>query len=98
MEEIVRMILRIVSAIGGDVIELNTPINTTISEIKREISRRKRIPEGIFVLAFRGTEIRNENLTLEQIGASDYDKLYLITRTEGGRLFSLLIAPVLSVV
>lgn len=60
------------------------PPNTSISEIKREISRRKRIPEGIFVLAFRGTEVRNENLTLEQIGASDYDKLYLITRTEGG--------------
>jgi hypothetical protein len=79
-----KMILRIVSAIGGDVIEINTPPNTSISEIKREISRRKRIPEGIFVLAFRGTEVRNENLTLEQIGASDYDKLYLITRTEGG--------------
>ena len=78
------MLLRVVSAIGGDVIELNTPPNTTISEIKREISRRKRIPEGIFVLAFRGTEIRNENLSLIDIGASDYDKLYLITRTEGG--------------
>jgi len=73
-----------VSAIGGDVIELNTPPTTTISEIKREISRRKRIPEGIFVLAFRGTEIRNENLSLLDIGASDYDKIYLITRTEGG--------------
>ncbi|MHA1652274.1 MAG: ubiquitin-like protein [Candidatus Helarchaeota archaeon] len=92
------MIVRIVSAIGGDVIELNTPANTTISEIKREISRRKRIPEGIFVLAFRGTEIRNENLTLEQIGASDYDKIYLITRTEGGHLFSLLLEPIISVV
>ncbi|HUY01111.1 MAG TPA: ubiquitin-like domain-containing protein [Candidatus Deferrimicrobium sp.] len=78
------MILKIVSAIGGDVIELNTPPTTTISEIKREISRRKRIPEGIFVLAFRGTEIRNENLSLLDIGASDYDKIYLITRTEGG--------------
>lgn len=78
------MILRIVSAIGGDVIEINTPPNTTISEIKREISRRKRIPEGIFVLAFRGTEVRNENLSITDIGASDYDKLYLITRTEGG--------------
>ncbi|MHA1265223.1 MAG: ubiquitin-like domain-containing protein [Candidatus Helarchaeota archaeon] len=78
------MLLRIVSAIGGEQIDINTPSNTTISEIKREISRRKRIPEGIFVLAFRGTEIRNENLTLEEIGASDYDKLYLITRTEGG--------------
>ena len=78
------MLLRVVSAIGGEVIEINTPPNTTISEIKREISRRKRIPEGIFVLAFRGTEIRNENLSIVDIGASDYDKLYLITRTEGG--------------
>jgi len=78
------MIVRIVSAIGGDMIEINAPPTTTIVEIKREISRRKRIPEGIFVLAFRGTEIRNENLSLAEIGVSDYDKIYLITRTEGG--------------
>ena len=78
------MIIRIVSAIGGDMIEINAPPNTTVAEIKREISRRKRIPEGIFVLAFRGTEIRNESLALAEIGVSDYDKIYLITRTEGG--------------
>lgn len=78
------MIVRIVSAIGGDMIEINAPPNTTVAEIKREISRRKRIPEGIFVLAFRGTEIRNEGLSLAEIGVSDYDKIYLITRTEGG--------------
>jgi hypothetical protein len=78
------MIVRIISAIGGDVIEINMPPTTTVMEIKREISRRKRIPEGIFVLAFRGTEIRNENLSIAEIGVSDYDKLYLITRTEGG--------------
>ncbi|MHA1276511.1 MAG: ubiquitin-like protein [Candidatus Helarchaeota archaeon] len=90
------MILRVVSAIGGEVVEVNTAPNTSISEIKREISQRKRIPEGIFVLAFRGTEIRNENLTLEQIGASDYDKLYLITRTEGGRWIQSFIYPNIS--
>jgi hypothetical protein len=78
------MIIRIVSAIGGDMIELQAPPNTTVTEMKREVSRRKRIPEGIFVLAFRGTEIRNEGLSLAEIGVSDYDKIYLITRTEGG--------------
>jgi Ubiquitin family len=78
------MIVRVISAIGGDLLELQAPPNTTVTEIKREVSRRKRIPEGIFVLAFRGTEIRNENLSLAEIGVSDYDKIYLITRTEGG--------------
>jgi len=78
------MNIRIVSAIGGDVIELSVSPNTKISELKRQISQRKRIPPSIFVLAFRGTEIRNENQTLEEIGIGDYDKLYLIARTEGG--------------
>jgi hypothetical protein len=78
------MNLRIVSAIGGDVIELSVPPTTRISDLKREISQRKRIPTSIFVLAFRGTEIRNENQSLSDVGVGDYDKLYLIARTEGG--------------
>ncbi|MHA1232677.1 MAG: ubiquitin-like domain-containing protein [Candidatus Helarchaeota archaeon] len=78
------MNIRIVSAIGGDVIELSVPPTTKISDLKREISQRKRIPTSIFVLAFRGTEIRNEAQTLEDVGVNDYDKLYLIARTEGG--------------
>ncbi|MHA1311969.1 MAG: ubiquitin-like domain-containing protein [Candidatus Helarchaeota archaeon] len=78
------MIIRIVSAIGGDVMEIQVPPNTRIVDLKREISQRKRIPTSIFVLAFRGTEIRNENQSLADVGINDYDKLYLIARTEGG--------------
>jgi len=78
------MNIRIVSAIGGDVIEMTVPPETRVSDLKREISQRKRIPTSIFVLAFRGTEIRNENQTLDEVGINDYDKLYLIARTEGG--------------
>ncbi|TFF89555.1 MAG: hypothetical protein EU549_00150 [Promethearchaeota archaeon] len=78
------MNIRIVSAIGGDVIEINVSPTTRVSELKRKISQRKRIPTSIFVLAFRGTEIRNENQSLSDVGVNDYDKLYLIARTEGG--------------
>ncbi len=78
------MLVKVVSAIGGDVTELNLNPDTSIQQIKNEISRRKRIPSNIFVLAFRGSEIRNENQTLKEIGAGELDKLYLITRTEGG--------------
>ena len=78
------MNIRVVSAIGGDVIEISIPQTTRISDLKREISQKKRIPTSIFVLAFRGTEIRNENQTLADVGINDYDKLYLIARTEGG--------------
>ncbi|MHA1301795.1 MAG: ubiquitin-like domain-containing protein [Candidatus Helarchaeota archaeon] len=78
------MLIKVVSAIGGDVTELNLNPETSIQQIKNEISRRKRIPSNIFVLAFRGSEIRNENQNLKDIGAGDMDKLYLITRTEGG--------------
>jgi len=78
------LLIKVVSAIGGDVTELNLNPETSIQQIKNEISRRKRIPSNIFVLAFRGSEIRNENQNLKDIGAGDMDKLYLITRTEGG--------------
>ena len=78
------MNIRVVSAIGGDIIELSLPATTKVADLKREIAQRKRIPTSIFVLAFRGTEIRNENQTLSDVGVNDYDKLYLIARTEGG--------------
>ncbi|MHA1377769.1 MAG: ubiquitin-like protein [Candidatus Helarchaeota archaeon] len=78
------MLVKVVSAIGGDVTELDLAPDTPIQQIKSEISRRKRIPSNIFVLAFRGSEIRNESQTLKDIGAGEMDKLYLITRTEGG--------------
>lgn len=78
------MLIKVVSAIGGDITELSLNPDTPVSQIKNEISRRKRIPTNIFVLAFRGSEIRNESQTLKEIGAGESDKLYLITRTEGG--------------
>ena len=77
------MIIRIVSAIGGGVLDLEVSPNTSIAEVKREISIKKKIPASAVLIVFHGREIE-DNETVEQIEAQDYDKLYLIARTEGG--------------
>ncbi len=78
------MIIKIVSAIGGDTLELNVDENITIDALKDEITRVKRIPKHIYVLAYRGTEIANTNSSLKNLEINDNDKIYLIMRTEGG--------------
>ena len=79
-----KMNIRIVSAIGGDVFNIEKDESDKIIHIKEEITRRKRVPANIMVLAFRGSELRNENITLGELGVIENDKIYLITRTEGG--------------
>ncbi|MCK5046277.1 MAG: hypothetical protein KAS22_06835, partial [Candidatus Heimdallarchaeota archaeon] len=78
-----KMIIRVVSAIGGGVIDVEVKPNSTISEIKREISRQKRIPASAVIVVFRGRQL-DDNETVEEVGLSDYEKVYLIARTEGG--------------
>ena len=77
------MIVRIVSAIGGGVIDVEAKPNSTIAEIKREISRQKRIPASAVICVFRGRQLE-DNETLEEAGIGDFEKIYLIARTEGG--------------
>lgn len=77
------MIVRVVSAIGGGVIDCEVRPNSTIAELKREISRQKRIPASAVIVVFRGRQL-DDNETFEEVGISDYEKVYLIARTEGG--------------
>ncbi|MHA1305923.1 MAG: ubiquitin-like domain-containing protein [Candidatus Heimdallarchaeota archaeon] len=77
------MIVKVVSAIGGGVIDCEVKPNSTISELKREISRQKRIPASTVIVVFRGRQLE-DNETFEEVGISDYEKVYLIARTEGG--------------
>jgi hypothetical protein len=78
-----RMILKIVSAIGGDVIEIDVPPQSTVSAVKREIALKKKIPHSTVLLVYRGKQL-DDDMMLEDASIGDYDKLYLITRTEGG--------------
>ncbi len=77
------MIVRIVSAIGGGVTDIDVAENTTIGELKRMVARERRIPASTILLVFRGQQLQ-DNDSLIDCGVGDYDKLYLITRTEGG--------------
>jgi hypothetical protein len=77
------MIIRVVSAIGGGVIDVEVKPNATVAELKREISRQKRIPASAVIVVYRGRQL-DDNETFEEVGLSDFEKVYLIARTEGG--------------
>jgi hypothetical protein len=79
------MILKIVSAIGGDVIEINVPPQSSVAAVKREIASKKKIPSSTVLLVYRGKQL-DDGSTLEDANVGDYDKVYLITRTEGGNI------------
>jgi hypothetical protein len=78
-----RMILKIVSAIGGDVLEIDVPLKSTVAAVKREVARKKKVPASTVLLVFQGKQL-DDNAMLQDVNVGDYDKLYLITRTEGG--------------
>jgi len=78
-----RMIIKIVSAIGGDVLEINVPPQSTVAAVKREIARKKKVPASTVLLVFQGKQL-DDSAMLQDANVGDYDKLYLITRTEGG--------------
>ncbi|MFX1597728.1 MAG: ubiquitin-like protein [Promethearchaeota archaeon] len=77
------MEVEIVSAIGGMKTTLEVAPSITFGELKRIIANRRRIPESTFVLAFKGME-QMDSTTLKEAGCVEKDKVYLITRTEGG--------------
>jgi hypothetical protein len=51
--------------------------------VKREIARKKKVPASTVLLVFQGKQL-DDNALLQDANVGDYDKLYLITRTEGG--------------
>jgi hypothetical protein len=79
------MNLKIVSAIGGDIIEIDVPPQSSVQAVKREIASKKKIPASTVLLVYRGKQL-DDDTTLEDANIGDYDKIYLITRTEGGNL------------
>ncbi|MEM3585845.1 MAG: ubiquitin family protein [Candidatus Jordarchaeaceae archaeon] len=77
------MIVKIVSAIGGEVLEFDVSADTEIESLKAQVAKKKRVPASTLILVYRGQQLEN-NITLEKAGVKPYDKLYLVTRTEGG--------------
>jgi len=73
----------IVSTIGGGSLDIETSPKATVQELKQIVSDQKRIPSSTVVFIFRGRQLADNDL-LGQAGVDDGDKLFLVTRTEGG--------------
>ena len=82
--------VRVISAIGGGVIECNISQQGSVQMLKNQVAGKKRIPSESIVIVFRGRQL-DESLSLTDAGIVHNDKIYLITRTEGGILSPLLI-------
>ena len=80
------MKVTVVSAIGGGEIPIAVEPNDLVRTLKEKVAEEKRIPASTVIVVFRGTQL-DDNMTLEACGVGPLDKLYLITRTEGGSLF-----------
>ena len=80
------MKIKVVSAIGGDELVIDLSANSRVSALKEEVSKKKNIPIGIFVLAYRGMELDLDQ-SIQDAGIQNDDKVYVITRTEGGYLY-----------
>jgi len=75
--------IRIVSAIGGDVLDLDVPREMAVRDLRKKIAQNKKIPESTVLLVFRGKQLEDSQ-TLEEVGIGEYDKVFLIVRTTGG--------------
>jgi uncharacterized ubiquitin-like protein YukD len=75
--------IKIVSAIGGDTLDLKVDPLMTISDIKKMVAEKKKIPPSTIVVTFHTRE-QPDNVTLKEAGISDGDKLFAVTRTLGG--------------
>ncbi|MFX0062628.1 MAG: ubiquitin-like protein [Candidatus Hermodarchaeota archaeon] len=84
------MKIRVVSAIGGGEAIVNLPPTAPISELKKIVAQQRRIPPQTVVVVFRGQQLSELDeqtgkiITIEDAGIANNDKVYLITRTEGG--------------
>ncbi|RMG35567.1 MAG: hypothetical protein D6732_09190 [Methanobacteriota archaeon] len=78
------MKIEVVSAIGGGApIVLDVDPHDTVSKVKMQVAKQKRIPASTVIVVFRGQQLDDSD-TIKSIGMVDGDKCYLITRTEGG--------------
>lgn len=79
------MLVRVISAIGGGVVDCDVPENGTVRMLKNQVAAKKKIPPDTVVIVFRGKHL-NDAQTFPEAGIGDSDKVYLITRTEGGNV------------
>ncbi|MHA1594773.1 MAG: ubiquitin-like domain-containing protein [Candidatus Baldrarchaeia archaeon] len=77
------MKVRIISALGGNMFELDVAPGMTVGELKEEVSRRVRVPSRSIVLVHKQRQLQDSQ-TLSEAGVQDYDKIYIVVRTEGG--------------
>ena len=77
------MKVKVVSAIGGGELTISIDPDSPIKELKRVVAEQKRIPPQTVIVVFRGKQLEDFE-TLSEAGVAPMDKLYLITRTEGG--------------
>lgn len=80
------MKVTVVSAIGGGELTVSVEENSLVKDIKAQVAREKRIPPQMVIVVFRGQQL-DDFMTLDEAGVGPLDKLYLITRTEGGWSF-----------
>jgi hypothetical protein len=78
------MQITVVQAIGGGEIPLPCEKTYSIAVIKEKVARDKRIPPRSVILVFQGKQL-DESETLKSAGVEENDKLYMITRTTGGK-------------
>jgi len=77
------MRISVVTAIGGGAIDIDIDPHATVAQLKREVSRIKKIPANTVILVFHGKQLDDAE-TLKACGLTDGDKCYLIARTKGG--------------
>ena len=79
------MEISVISAIGGgDPIVLSMDPHDTVAKMKSQVAQKKRIPANTVICVFRGQQL-DDTSSLKAVGLADKDKVYLITRTEGGK-------------
>ena len=82
------MQIHVVQAIGGGEITLACEKTDSVASIKERVAQEKKIPARSVILVFQGKQL-DESETLKSAGIEDLDKLYMITRTTGGKLKTL---------
>ena len=76
--------LDVVSAIGGGrktYTELDATM--TVADLMRVVTVEKKLPMGAVIFMHNGQQLDVE-ATLSEVGLMDGDKIFMVTRTEGG--------------
>ncbi|MEM3594487.1 MAG: ubiquitin-like protein, partial [Candidatus Jordarchaeaceae archaeon] len=61
------MIVKIVSAIGGEVLEFDVSEDTEVETLKSQVAKKKRVPASTLILVYRGQQLE-DGTTLGKAG------------------------------